>query len=559
MCPPKPIEIQLVGARYGKKFAEGGYSALTSGKLIFEISIDGDVFKWQVPIVSRFEITTAAAENVELEAQRCLSDKKLLGDAQIIETIPEFKSEISGTLKIDFLIRSEVGDLSQYICAHSGDWNWATLFRNSFYQLCTTVKSYHDTGVAHRDIKPDNIIIDSSGILKLIDKQFVATRNTKQPTVCGTYTFIPPECLRGGLTEYDYAAQDAFAIGMTMLYILYMLGVVSKPPFYETKVENYKHDMEQLNYKGRLFAHDDSSELGKAEKKRWDKFHAFLLAYDPNRHELYALEGCPDEIRVVIINLLSQDWKKRLRYFNNILSRRMFADCNAMQPLYSNPVPLITKSLLQSVASFFRDRFFVSIGSNEQGDAASALKAEIKQITTKVHMAKQKKSLAKKSWKSVVDKVSNAGYRIEAEYRQACSELAHLRQQYTINLLKLIELVYNGGVQLQPPETGSNHAGDLSIRQRVIDFVERVLVLLALSENNIRELFAKDVGNAHYAKKDFGSDEVYKFGFTIDDPNTPPRISMLWSCSTPNGSGACSSSAAENAEGATSSLNSSKK
>ena len=37
------------------------------------------------------------------------------------------------------------------------------------YQICLAVKHLHDMNIAHRDIKPQNIIITKNQILKLID------------------------------------------------------------------------------------------------------------------------------------------------------------------------------------------------------------------------------------------------------------------------------------------------------------------------------------------------------------------------------------------------------
>lgn len=71
--------------------------------------------------------------------------------------------------------------------------------------------------VVHRDIKPNNIIVSSAGVVHLVDFGGVreAVRQTIRAgsTVIGTYGFMPPEQLIGDATP----ASDIFAVGVTMI------------------------------------------------------------------------------------------------------------------------------------------------------------------------------------------------------------------------------------------------------------------------------------------------------------------------------------------------------
>ncbi|XP_057778745.1 phosphoenolpyruvate carboxylase kinase 2-like [Salvia miltiorrhiza] len=96
-------------------------------------------------------------------------------------------------------------------------------------QLMSAVASCHRAGVAHRDIKPDNILFDSRGRLQLADfgsaEVFGGGATPPEMSgVVGTPYYVAPEVLLGG--NYDEKV-DVWSAGV----ILYMM-LAGVPPFY---------------------------------------------------------------------------------------------------------------------------------------------------------------------------------------------------------------------------------------------------------------------------------------------------------------------------------------
>jgi len=63
-------------------------------------------------------------------------------------------------------------------------------------QMCEALGYMHEMGVAHRDLKPDNVLLDNHCNIKLGDFGFVSKNPVeKLKTVLGTKGFLPPEFL----------------------------------------------------------------------------------------------------------------------------------------------------------------------------------------------------------------------------------------------------------------------------------------------------------------------------------------------------------------------------
>jgi HAMP domain-containing protein len=89
-------------------------------------------------------------------------------------------------------------------------------------QLCRALEVAHEQGVIHRDIKPQNLIVEPTGTLKVMDFGIarLATRSegfTQAGTAIGTPEYMAPEQLLGN--EVDFRA-DLYAAGCVLFECL---------------------------------------------------------------------------------------------------------------------------------------------------------------------------------------------------------------------------------------------------------------------------------------------------------------------------------------------------
>lgn len=84
-----------------------------------------------------------------------------------------------------------------------------------FHQLCAAFAYLHERGIAHRDLKLENILLDDNHNIKLIDFGLskYGSNALKMRTLCGTKYYLSPEIVRG--EPYDKSC-DIWALGVVL-------------------------------------------------------------------------------------------------------------------------------------------------------------------------------------------------------------------------------------------------------------------------------------------------------------------------------------------------------
>ncbi|WP_205957129.1 serine/threonine-protein kinase [Pantoea stewartii] len=177
----------------------------------------GDVFKCQDTHLDRTVILKVLKEGGE---ERRLIDEQMalikLRSKHVVQLFDFTEIEVDGTSR-DALVLEFIS--GEEIC-HDASYN-ASYIMKLLWQVACGLADIHSASIIHRDIKPNNILIDENGVVKILD--FGLARNEGDDaltkSIIGTPGYMAPELFRSGQISFDNKI-DVYAFGVLAIDLL---------------------------------------------------------------------------------------------------------------------------------------------------------------------------------------------------------------------------------------------------------------------------------------------------------------------------------------------------
>jgi serine/threonine protein kinase len=169
-----------------------------------------------------------------------------------------FQTRANFYLVIDFY---QGGDLYQYLRLHGGRLAEPQV-RMVAAEVLLAIEHLHKCGFVYRDLKPENVLLDAAGHVRLADfglSKYLPPSSPLTKTICGTHTYAAPEML--AVRHYGTSIDD-WALGIFIYHIFR-----GRTPF---EAKDLDQVIQKMNAKQIRFPTSASEELVSVVKRLLD-------------------------------------------------------------------------------------------------------------------------------------------------------------------------------------------------------------------------------------------------------------------------------------------------
>jgi serine/threonine protein kinase len=327
--------------RHGKHLGKGATSKVT---LMSRKGCPGELYAVKE---FRSKSSSETSEEYEKKIKSEYSIAKSLHHPNVVETIRLCTDHGRWNHVMEYCSEGDLFNLvsKKYLREEGRDIDRLCIFK----QLCQGINYLHKNGIAHRDIKLENLLITKDSKLKITDfgvsevfsgihpglreaggQCGVAMGEVRfcKPGICGSLPYIAPEVLSKE-EEYDPRALDVWSSAIVMIYLIFSANLWEK-------AEEGLTNPNQRNY------NDLVAGWKKTDAKKAAKPDVSENAYPKLPPFEFFVK--PIGLRRLLLHMLHPDPKKRVT-MNNVVTDRWMKNVECCQlESYDDPVKFIDVS-----------------------------------------------------------------------------------------------------------------------------------------------------------------------------------------------------------------------